>query len=175
MTHSEKFVWLGLVGKARGLQGEFFVSGRDEPWDQAVKEVSIGTPPRVYKIQHHRLANQRLIAKLSGVDTREQVEELRLQKIWCERSLIKVNHEQEYLWSDLVGVKVLDTNLEPVGTIQGFENFGAHDNICVSSEGRFLELPFISEYFDMSFAGRPEHVKLKRSLSDIEELWQESK
>ena len=175
-SESNQFVLLGIVGKARGLRGEFFVSDREQLWDKTVTEVYLGVPAKSsFKVQYHKQASQRFIAKLQGIESREQIEKYKLQKIWCDRACIEVDDQVEYLWSDLQDVSVIDINGVAVGVVKGFENFGAHDNIIITHKNSFLELPFINKFFDMAFKGRPESLTLTCPKADVEDLWQDKK
>lgn len=174
MSKSEKmYLKLGSVGKARGLRGDFFVSGRDEPWPKTVKQVFIGRcdAPGA-KVRSVVMAGQRIVLAVEGIGSREEAEKLCLQPIFCLRSAINVDSESEFLWQDLDGVPVVDSSGEFVGDIVGFENFGAHDNVIIRKDDQVLEVPFVSAWFAMDFTSRPERIEMLRPLSEVVDLWQ---
>ncbi len=58
--------------------------------------------------------------------------------------------EDEYLWEDLTGFRVVTTDGRLLGTVKGLVEFGAQDNFCVvtpdnsDEPGEWL-LPFIED------------------------------
>lgn len=55
---------------------------------------------------------------------------LNRQTIWIDASEVDVD-EDEYLWDELVGFKVMTTDGEILGKVDTLVEFGAQDNLCV--------------------------------------------
>ena len=72
----------------------------------------------------------KLLAKLEGVDDCNAADALNKQAIWIDAAEVEVD-EDEYLWEELVGFKVISTEGEILGKVDALVEFGAQDNLCV--------------------------------------------
>jgi 16S rRNA processing protein RimM len=83
------------------------------------------------------------------VDNCNAAEALKRATIWVDASEVEVD-EDEYLWEELTGFKVIASDGELLGTVEGLVEFGAQDNLCVvtpdnaEQPGEWL-LPFIED------------------------------
>ncbi len=71
-------------------------------------------------------------ARLSGIDSKEQAEELRGTQLFTDRDKLPGLPDQEYYHADLIGLSVIDTGGHPLGTIKSVLNHGASDLLEVS-------------------------------------------
>ena len=71
-------------------------------------------------------------ARLSGVDSKEQAEDLRGTQLFTDRDKLPGLPDQEYYHADLIGLSVIDTGGHPLGTIKSVLNHGASDLLEVS-------------------------------------------
>ena len=78
--------------------------------------------------------------------------------------------EDEFLWSDIEGQQVVDSQGVEVGVIDIIHNQGASDLARIKSkEFGVLEIPLIEHYFDMDF--KTESVQLVVTIDTFEGLW----
>ncbi len=173
------WIQLGIVGKAHGLNGAFFISQRDEALPPQLKNVSIGPDPErapSFLVDFCRMQSDRPLLQCQSLRSREAAESLLLQPIWCRREAIAIDEGAEYLWGDLIGKEVLDINGARLGKILEIGNFGASDlvRIVEQSEGqkpRYLELPFVASYFDMSFRSSDRVLRLVVNKDLFDDIW----
>lgn len=169
------WVQLGIVGKAHGLSGAFFISQRDELLPAGLKELRIGpqaADARRFTLQSCRLQSGRPLLQCQELRTREAAEELLLQPIWCAREALQLDEEAEYLWADLIHKEVVDSKGKRLGRIQEIGNFGASDLVRIrDEEGRILELPLVSAYFDMNFHSSDSQLRLIVEADLFDETW----
>lgn len=59
--------------------------------------------------------------------TREQVEALKSTKLYVPRDALPAPDEDEFYYSDLIGLPVLTTDGDPIGTVSAVHEFGAGD------------------------------------------------
>ena len=107
------FLKLGTVGRALGLQGSFYISGRDEPIPSAVTIIKIGNSldtAKEAKIISLTWQQERPVIKCSLAIDRTAAELLRGMSIWAEASTIKVDDSKEFLLKDLIGRSVIDVD-----------------------------------------------------------------
>ena len=74
----------------------------------------------------------KLLAMLEGIDNANAAEALKKQTIWIDASEVEVD-EDEYLWEELAGFKVITTDGTVLGRVDGLVEFGAQDNLCVTT------------------------------------------
>ena len=92
---------------------------------------------------------KRILAKLEGIDTIEQAEALKGMKIWVHEADVEVD-EDEYLWQELIGCKVINQYNEVLGTVSNLHEYGAQDILEVRTDpdaeisGEWM-LPFIED------------------------------
>jgi len=87
-----------------------------------------------------------LVARASGVETREQAEALRGLKLHVLRDALPTPEDDEFYLADLVGLKVETADGHVLGVVRGVQDFGAGDLLEVKPEaGASFWLPFTRE------------------------------
>ncbi len=171
----KRWIQLGIVGKPHGLNGAFFVSQRDEELPEELKTLHIGPSAdkaKAFTIKSTRLQSERPVLLCSEISTREGAEAICHQIIWADREAMQIDEEEEYFWSDLIGMKVKDSDGILFGTIREVVNYGASDIVTiVDDKGRSAEIPFVDFYFDMDFDLEAEAIQMI-VLSDVfDDVW----
>lgn len=87
-----------------------------------------------------------IIAKLDGIDTREQAAGLVGQEIFIERAELPELPENQYYWVDLVGLQVFTMEGDSLGVVDSLLETGAHDVLVVGGERERL-IPFVPDTF----------------------------
>lgn len=180
-----QWVRLGLIGKTYRLDGSFFVSERDSAIPKSVKWVVLSkrgdaSPEALaqlvrYGVERSRPQAKRVIAKLADISSIEAITPHQGSSIWTTRDQIPVNDTKEYLWAELEGRAIIDSDGKAFGTISAVQNFGAGDVVEVTSASQQVQmLPFTDYYFDMSFANEGP-ISLVVSGQIFEEFWQGGK
>ncbi len=97
-----------------------------------------------------------LIVKLPGVEDRDAAFALKGRRIAVPRSAFPKSRteEDEYYWSDLIGLEVKNRQGELLGVIDGLLDLGPHEVLRVKaaadekgSAGEIL-IPFVAQYID---------------------------
>lgn len=83
-------------------------------------------------------------ARLDGVVTKEDADALRNTKLYADRSQMPSLPDDEYYYSDLIGLDVLDTGGKTLGTVKNVMDHGAGDllEILVPGAPDTVLLPF---------------------------------
>lgn len=83
-------------------------------------------------------------ARLDGVVTKEDADTLRNTKLYADRSQMPSLPDDEYYYSDLIGLDVLDTGGKTLGTVKNVMDHGAGDllEILVPGAPDTVLLPF---------------------------------
>ena len=165
---------VGIIGKAHGLRGAFFISGRDEPLDSHYTTVLVGkslNQATEGKFLEIGMQGKRTRVLCDFISSREDHTPLVGQSLWVLRSEVVVG-EDEYLWQDLLGLKVIDEDQVTIGTVEDIYNLGASDVVIIAEQSQKLELPLVDSYFHMNLIDGKSSLKLRVRKGQIEDLWQ---
>jgi len=96
----------------------------------------------VETIQDH---SNTLVAKLAGVDDRDAAYALRGQEISVERNALVPPEENEFYWSDLVGLTAVNRDGVELGKVASLMETGAQDVLVIKGTREHL-IPFIAQF-----------------------------
>jgi 16S rRNA processing protein RimM len=140
-------VIVAKIGAAHGVRGEV----RLWPFTQDPMAVASYGPletkdgKRRFEIEAVRAAKGHLVARLKGVADRNTAETLTNLELYVPRErLPAIEDENTFYHSDLIGLDVVNTHGEQIGTVHAIHNFGARDVIEITplGNGETLMLPF---------------------------------
>lgn len=86
-----------------------------------------------------------LVARFEGCVERDAAQALKGSDIALEREALPQNADQEYYWSDLVGLKVVNLKDEELGAVAGLFDNGAHAVMRVVTGKAERLLPFVEQ------------------------------
>jgi len=98
-----------------------------------------------------------VVAKVEGVDDRDDAESLRGCRIFLPRSAFPKASKDEYYWVDLIGLNVVNREGVALGCVRDLMATGPHSVLCVdyssiqedgSSKDDERMIPFVSAYVD---------------------------
>lgn len=141
----ESYVVIGIVKGVRGLIGELRIDPMTDVPDRFIPGAKVLLGQKEYIISSSRYDKNKLLIKLSGIDTRNKAEILNGLTLYVESpSKIKLP-PGNYFHYQLLGLKVFDENNCYLGTIQEILQTGANDVYVVKAKGiKDLLLPAIS-------------------------------
>jgi 16S rRNA processing protein RimM len=151
-------ICLGRIVGAHGLDGSVLVrSYTAEPG-------AIGTygalsderGERSFELKVRRVTAKGVVARLAGVADRTAAEKLKGIDLYVARSALPEAEEDEFYYTDLVGLAVQDRDGTRIGSVARIDNYGAGDVIEVNLDaGGALLLPFTRQVVLMvDVAGR---------------------
>lgn len=122
-----------LVGKIvapQGIRGEVRVqSFAEKPTDfQKLNVISSRFAEGDFKFVRVVPNSNVVIAKIRGVDDRNDAETLRGTELFIARDALPDLGENEYYQADLIGFNVVRNGVK-IGVVDGFQNYGAGDII----------------------------------------------
>lgn len=97
-----------------------------------------------YAVREVKLHGKGLIANFVGVDERDAAFVLRGREIAVPRISLPPAPANQYYWSDLIGLDVVNTHAHPLGTVEKLLEAGAHDVLVVQAERERL-IPFVGQ------------------------------
>lgn len=138
-------VCVGAVVGAHGVRGQVRVkSFTADPADVAAYgpvESEDGT--RRFKLKVMGEVKGLVIAKLEGVNDRNAAEAMRGTRFYVPRERLPELEEDEFLYTDLVGLKAEGEDGAVLGTVKGVADFGAGELLDITlAQGGSLMVPF---------------------------------
>lgn len=85
-----------------------------------------------------------LVAHLAGCNDRDAAAALRGSEIAVPRESLPQVAENEYYWTDLIGLRVVNTEQQELGRVAGLLETGANDVLVVQGERERL-IPFVGQ------------------------------
>ena len=139
-------VVVGRVVGLFGVRGWIKVYSYTQPKENIFdyRPWQIGGVPR--ELEAGQVHGKGLIAKLAGCDERDAAAVLIDAEICIERAQLPVLPQDEYYWSDLIGLRVINRSGEELGRVRDLLETGAHDVLVVQGAGEHL-IPFVPEQF----------------------------
>jgi len=130
-------IQVGHVHTAYGIKGWVWIMSRTEPianifaygpWylDRA------GTLSQA-TLADHRAQGKGLVAQFAGCEDRNAADLLIGATIWVPKSVLQAQADDEYLWSDLIGLRVITQQGVLLGKVDDMMETGANDVIVVAA------------------------------------------
>ena len=140
---------MGRIAAPFGVKGWVKVQPYSEDPDALMDfeswHVGRGTQQVQYTVEAIQDHGNALVAKLAGIDDRDAAYALRGQEISVARSDLPPPEENEFYWSDLVGLAAVNREGVELGTVTGLLETGAHDVLVVKGKREHL-IPFVAAF-----------------------------
>lgn len=142
-------VIMGRVVAAQGLLGwvkvQAFTEHLDTLIDYDTWQMGNDTHPwREFKVLECKLHTKVLVAKLEGIADRTAAENCKGLLIAVPRISLPKQGDDEYYWSDLIGMSVINLEGEQLGRVDNLLDMGANDILCVHGDKGEILIPFLA-------------------------------
>ena len=137
MSDTTKLVCLGVVTAAHGVQGAVRIRSFTEAPEDIVRYGTLTdeTGTRSFDLALVGTAKGVVIARIAGIDDRNQAEALRGLRLHLRRSALPQTEAEEYYHADLIGLEAVLGDGTPVGRVRAIHDFGAGDTLEVTRPG----------------------------------------
>jgi 16S rRNA processing protein RimM len=137
MSDTTKLVCLGVVTAAHGVQGAVRIRSFTEAPEDIVRYGTLTdeTGTRSFDLALVGTAKGVVIARIAGIDDRNQAEALRGLRLHLPRSALPQTEAEEYYHADLIGLEAVLGDGTPVGRVRAIHDFGAGDTLEVTRPG----------------------------------------
>ena len=139
-------ILIGRFGAAHGVRGELRLkSFTEDPGAIVGYAPFLDAAGRAYALKALRhVKDDMFVARLEGIETRDAAEALRNLDLFVPRDRLPAPDEEEFYYTDLVGLKAFDAQDMLIGHVIGISNYGAGDilEIAPAEGGESLLLPF---------------------------------
>ncbi|MEM6373373.1 MAG: ribosome maturation factor RimM [Pseudomonadota bacterium] len=135
---SDDLICVGAVSGAYGINGELRVkSFCAVPEDlESYSPLSDQTGTRQFALALIRPMKNGFVARIANVATKEQADALKGTQLFAHRDQLPSLPDDEFYYSDLTGLAVVDTGGAALGRVKSVQNHGAGDLLEVQLEGQ---------------------------------------
>ena len=153
MKNNDSLILVGKIVAPQGIRGDVRVQTYSEsPKDfqefkvhPSVRGTAVAWNDDDFRFVRVVPNTNVIIAHIKGFDDRNAAETLRGTELFVERGTLPALDSNEYYQADLIGFAVIRNN-KKIGTVAGFQNFGAGDIIELDN-GEYVS--FIGADVDM--------------------------
>jgi 16S rRNA processing protein RimM len=141
-------ICVGVVTGARGIKGDIRVkSFTADPEDLGSYGPLLDAEgAAVFKVKVTGVAKGQLIARIKGIDDRTAAEQLKGVKFYVRKEALPEPEEDEFYFSDLIGLRAELEDGSDFGTVTAVENFGAGDVLEISGHVKGgIMVPFTND------------------------------
>ncbi|MCC6646030.1 MAG: 16S rRNA processing protein RimM [Polyangiaceae bacterium] len=146
-SSTDRLVELAVVARPHGVRGELKLKLHNEDSEAllSTREITLrraGAPDVTARIETARRANDALLVRLCGVDTREAAEALRGVAVCVPRSSLPEPDEDEFYAIDVIGAEVVAPEGR-VGEVIEFVEYPTCSVLVVATEKGKVEVPLV--------------------------------
>lgn len=140
-------ICVGHITGVQGLKGWLRVFSDTSPRENIVEYspwmLKSGGDIQTLEVEG-RLQGRLVLAKIAGIESREQAAELIGSKIYIWPDQLPELDQDEYYWSDLIGMQVESLQAEVLGQVDDMIETGANDVMAVKGDRDRL-IPFVMD------------------------------
>ncbi|MDF7676314.1 ribosome maturation factor RimM [Neisseriaceae bacterium ESL0693] len=149
-TTQPQWVGMGYIKGVFGVKGwvkvhtstEYTDGLLDYPQWRLCKDKDVQT----VTVAESKINGNELLVRFAGIDDRDQAALLRGYTIEIDRAEFAKAEDNEYYWTDLIGLDVVNQQQINLGTVSSLMESGAHDILVVDGTfGRKL-IPFVAAF-----------------------------
>lgn len=122
-------ICVGAIAGAFGVRGEVRLKSFTAEAEAIAGYSPLATEDgsRTFTVTLTRVIKNGLAARLSGIETKEQADEMKGVKLFVPRDRLPEPEEDEFYHADLIGLEVRDTGGTLLGRVKSVQNHGAGD------------------------------------------------
>lgn len=146
MAQAGKKVHMATIGAPHGVRGEVRVrTFTGDPLALGDYGPLADEKGRKFAVLDIRPAKNVVVVRFKGIDSREKAEALNGAELFVDRAVLPDEEldEDEFFCEDLIGLKVVDVEGAPRGTVIAVHDFGGGDILEIGGAGRkSVMIPF---------------------------------
>ena len=144
----DKKIYLGKITGVHGIKGWLKIQSFSSPPENILNYpswiINNQGEEELYSIEQGRKQNNKIVVKLEKIDDRNTAESLINSKIQILRSDLPKLSNENYYWSDLVGLSVLNSEEKVIGKIESLIETGANDvMVIITLKDERILIPFV--------------------------------
>nr|WP_314765364.1 ribosome maturation factor RimM [uncultured Neisseria sp.] len=152
MTDTQQRVAMGYIKGVFGIKGWLKIAADTEYPDSLLDypEWLLSKNGKTLNVvlEAGKLVGDELQVKFEGIDDRDQAFALRGYTVEIPRDKLSPAGEDEYYWTDLVGMTVVNKEGITLGTVKNLMETGANDVLVIQGTDKQILIPFVSNYIE---------------------------
>lgn len=146
MQQSNTPIILGRISGLYGVRGWVKVYSHTEPKENILNYPVwlVGPDQKPIKLETGKIHGKGIVAKLVGIDDRDEVAKLLGQDIAVSRDALPRLDEGEYYWSELMGLKVVNKEGQALGVVDHLFETGANAVMAVMEGKQERLIPYLT-------------------------------
>lgn len=152
MTDTQQRVAMGYIKGVFGIKGWLKIAADTEYPDSLLDypEWLLSKNGKTLNVvlEAGKLVGDELQVKFEGIDDRDQAFALRGYTVEILRDEFSPAGEDEYYWTDLVGMTVVNKEGITLGTVKNLMETGANDVLVIQGTDKQILIPFVSNYIE---------------------------
>ncbi len=150
VSASEEFIPVGKIAGAFGVKGWLKIFSLTDPRDNILRYsplyISLKGEWVEAEVVGGKVQGKGIVMGLQNVTDRDQVMALVGAELAIKKEQLVPTEEDEFYWSDLIGLTVINQQQETLGKVDHLLETGAHDVLAVKDdEGTERLIPFVDE------------------------------
>ncbi|MCK5876231.1 MAG: ribosome maturation factor RimM [Candidatus Marithrix sp.] len=138
-------ITIGRINGLYGVKGWLKVFSYTDPVSNILDYPTWQLQDQTLVIQEGRLHSKGIVVKFASIDDRDAAIQLLDSDIIVNRSLLPVAQEDEYYWTDLEGLTVINQQGVKLGQIDHILETGANDVLVVAGDRQRM-IPFVLQH-----------------------------
>lgn len=147
-TPANHLITVGRLGAPYGIKGWLHLISYTDPADNIFDydnwRLNKHNQPLPIKIEAYRPHGKGHIIKLTHINDRETAMQHKGLDIVIDRAQLPPTEQNEYYWSDLVGLHVITTDGQPLGDVDYLFETGSNDVIVTIGEKQHF-IPYTND------------------------------
>ena len=144
----DKKIYLGKITGVHGIKGWLKIQSFSSPPENILNYpswiINNQGEEDSYSIERGRKHHNKIIVKIEKIDDRTTAESLINSKILILRSDLPKLSNENYYWSDLEGLSVLNSEEKVIGKIESLIETGANDvMVIITLKDERILIPFV--------------------------------
>ncbi|WP_439272921.1 ribosome maturation factor RimM [Pseudochrobactrum sp. HB0163] len=138
VAHLDNPVQLAVIGAAHGIKGEVRVKTyTGDPMDLGSYGLLYDATGRAYEVLAIRPAKNVVVVRFAGIDDRNAAEALNGKELYVDHAQLPQDlEEDEFYYTDLIGLAVRDGEGASYGRVSAVFNFGGGDVLEIKESGK---------------------------------------
>jgi 16S rRNA processing protein RimM len=130
---------IGRISGPKGLKGFMWITPYGDSFEtfQSYSHLMIGRTGEKWKILSCSQHKGKYLISLEGVTHRSQVEDMKNEPLFIERSQLEEPGEDEHYWRDLLGLTVQDLEGRVLGKVVKIFSTGSNDVYVVDEKKEY--------------------------------------
>jgi len=149
LSQSNDWLVMGRIAAPFGVKGwvkvQTFCEDPGTLMDFESWRVGRGEQQKQYTVEAIQDHSNTLVAKLVGIDDRDAAYALRGQEISVAKNELPPPEENEFYWSDLIGLKAVNREGVELGRVDSLLETGAQDVLVIKGTREHL-IPFVAAF-----------------------------